>query len=212
MQARLYIACASKTRTQRNNQASEELRDGRLTGSLALRSRFLNKLSTVRPYGHRMRIASIGRRRRPQELHRRFGGLDAGADGAVRGRVVVRRGRLAGEEQALVDARGEHGAGAGVARPRERIGAERKWVAAPGGAEHRPQALAGIVAEMGREIVDRLAREGVPARVLELARERPAEIAFDHRPAERTQLIAAGEPVDRKSTRLNSSHVKISYA
>src|SRR5262245_42469521 len=115
--------------------------------------------------------------------------LDAGAIGAVRSRIVVDRAGFAREQQALVDRRGERGARVAVTNPGIRIGAAAERIAAPRGGGERPDPLAEVVAEVRRELVD---REGREVALLQLARERAAEVALDQRRAERPQVIAAG--------------------
>src|SRR5216683_7525797 len=110
----------------------------------------------------------------------------------MRGRVVVDRARLAGKEQPFVNRRGQHAARIGVTRPRVGIGAERIGVATPCRADDRAKLLAYVVAEMRRDLIDRITREGVGAFALEVPREAAAEIALDHGAAERPQVIAAG--------------------
>src|SRR5271154_6441875 len=59
------------------------------------------------------------------------------------------------------------------------------------------QALAEIVAEQRRELVDGKARKRRLALVLEIAGEFATEIALDQRPSQRTQMVAPGaDPVD----------------
>src|SRR5476649_2204156 len=60
-----------------------------------------------------------------------IGSRDPGVKAAMRGREIVFRAGLAGEEQVLVDRCGQGGAAIRHARQRIRIGAARKRVGAP---------------------------------------------------------------------------------
>ena len=66
-----------------------------------------------------------------------FGGGEAGEISAVRGREKIRRGGLAGEEQAVVDRGGEHRAVRGVAWQRDPWARGSYSYALPGHAEDR---------------------------------------------------------------------------
>src|SRR5438552_12904441 len=99
---------------------------------------------------------------------------------------------LAGKEQALVDGGGERRARLFGARIAVGVRAERPWIARPCGLGDRRKALAHVVAEHGGDLLDRESRECAVAIALDRAGEFAAEIAVDHRPAERAQRVAAG--------------------
>src|ERR1700753_2119336 len=109
----------------------------------------------------------------------------------MRGGEETRRGGFAGEEQAVVNGGGEHGALAGVAGERMRIGAARKRVVAPARFPEWRQFAAKIVAEQGRDLVDRLRCQRADPRVPHFRRKAAAEEALDAGLAERTQVEAA---------------------
>ena len=102
--------------------------------------------------------------------------LDSGPIAAVRGRVVVGGAGLAGEEQAIVDRRGQRGARLGGADAGMRIGPQRVGIAAPGRRGDRMQPAPEIVAEERRQLIDGKGREGIL--LLEIAREPSAEMAL----------------------------------
>ena len=110
----------------------------------------------------------------------------------MRGREKIRRGRFARKEQSPVDRRRQHGAGAGVAGQRVRIGAAREGVVGPARFRQRLQFAAVIVAEERRRSRRCFApparrRRRLPVRLRETA----AEKAFDAGLAERAQMIGA---------------------
>src|SRR6516165_3704403 len=87
----------------------------------------------------------------------------------------IRRGRFAGKEKSAVERRGEHGAGAGVARQRMRVGAAGERVLRPARFRQRLQAAAIIRAEHRHDFVDGLRGERAFAGIFKLARKAPAE-------------------------------------
>ena len=70
-------------------------------------------------------------------------------------------------------------------------------VARPGGGGDRVQAGSDIAAQERGELVDGEARKRRLPPLLEIAGERATEIALDQRPAQRTQVVAAGaDPIE----------------
>src|SRR5271168_828543 len=89
---------------------------------------------------------------------------------AVGGGEKVRRGGFTRKEQPAIDRSGEHGALAGVARQRMRIGAAGEGIMRPARFLQRPQPAAKIIAEEGDDLVDRLRRNRAVAGVFQFLR------------------------------------------
>src|SRR6185437_3937735 len=81
-----------------------------------------------------LNITRIGPRQRGGDA---VGALPAAEKGAVGGREMLGRAGFAGEKQAVVDGRRQHGAIGGVAGQGEGIGTAREGVARPGRARQR---------------------------------------------------------------------------
>jgi hypothetical protein len=80
----------------------------------------------------------------------------------------------------------------GARRHLLRIGSSRKRIAPPAGFGERTQAGANATAEQFDKLCDGEIEKRAGSRGLELVGQPPAEKSFDERPAERTQMIAAG--------------------
>src|SRR5690348_12168641 len=107
----------------------------------------------------------------------------------VRGREEIRRGGFAREEQAAVDRSGKHGALAGMAGEGMGVGAAGEGVVGPARFLQWLELAAEVVAEKGRDLVDRMRGDRAVAGVLQRLRKAPAEKTFDAGLAERTQMI-----------------------
>src|SRR5258707_2514187 len=132
-------------------------------------------------------------RRRDAERGKRL--LRRGAPGevaAMRGREVIGRACLAGEEQPVVDRARQDRPIAGMAGQRVGIGAAGERIAPPGRGGEGLQALADGIAEDAGKLVPRASGHPRLAVALERHRELAAEIARDHRPALRAELVASG--------------------
>ena len=81
----------------------------------------------------------------------------------MRGREKIRRGRFARKEQPPIDRRGQHGALAGMAGQRVRIGAAREGVVGPARFRERLQLAAEVVAEERRRSRRCCARRCAPS-------------------------------------------------
>ena len=120
------------------------------------------------------------------------GGFDTGQIGAVRRREIVPRARLSGKKDSTIQRRGERGTCVRMAGKRVRIGSSRKRIAPPAGFDERAQAGANAAAEEFDKLSDGEIEKSAGSRGLELVRQPPAEKSLDERPAERTQILAAG--------------------
>src|SRR5690349_20928118 len=95
------------------------------------------------------------------------------------GREKVRRGGLAGEEQPVVDGRGQHSPLICMAWQRVRIGAAGEAVVSPARFGERAQLAAKIIAEIPRDLVDRRGSERAVAGIFQRPGMAAAEKAFD---------------------------------
>src|SRR5271169_2943990 len=110
----------------------------------------------------------------------------------MRGREVMFRARLAGEEQPIVDRLRQRLAAIGKAGQRKRIRAERKRIVAPAMDPGRLQAAGEAAAEQSNQFGHGEAEERAFAIVFELRGQAAGKIGLDLRPAEWSQMIAAG--------------------
>jgi hypothetical protein len=125
------------------------------------------------------------------------GGFDTGQIGAVRRREIVPRARLSGKKDSSIHRCGERDTCVRMAGKRVRIGSPRKRIAPPAGFDERAQAGANAAAKRFDKLSDGEIEKRAGSSGLELVRQPPAEKSFDERPAEWTQMIAAGRGLVR---------------
>ena len=102
----------------------------------------------------------------------------------------MRRTRLSGKEQTIVDRFGEHRAAIGASRQGKRISAARIGVDAPAMKTYRLQPPGKVIAEELRQFRSGKVKERVVALALEFPRQASAEINLDVRTPERPQVIS----------------------
>src|ERR1700722_3005327 len=117
-------------------------------------------------------------------------GRNASLQRSVSRREIVRRTRLSGKEQTIIDRFGEHRAAIGASRQRKRISAARIGVDAPAMHTYRLQPPGKVIAEELRQFRSRKVKQRVVTLALEFPREASAEINFDVRPSERPQMVS----------------------
>src|ERR1700721_3790591 len=122
----------------------------------------------------------------------------------MRGRIVMERASLAGEEHPAVDGARKNGALVGPARQGVGIRAAREGIARPAMEPERLHAGGEVGAEQAHKLAHGEVKKRRLAAFFELGGEGAAEIGFDHWPAEWPELIGGrgGAPAVAECTTL----------